>query len=35
MKKNFNPSEYRGFYNNLKTEFKKEIEKVREEWIRV
>ncbi|MCJ7622266.1 MAG: hypothetical protein MUO76_02095 [Anaerolineaceae bacterium] len=30
----FNPSEYRGIYKNLKIELEKEIEKIREEWIR-
>lgn len=30
----FNPSEYRGIYKNLKIQLEKEIENLREEWIR-
>jgi len=30
----FNPSKYRGIYKDLRIDFEKEIEKLREEWTR-
>ena len=30
----FNPSKYRGIYKDMRIDFKEEIEKLREEWIR-
>lgn len=34
-KKEFQPSEYRGIYSNMKFDLEEETKKLREEWLRI